>query len=118
VLGAEGHDAKNARRVDGVLTGRPISTSSPVSEAASTNMAAGRACRPTDEAMVTVRPAMMAPFVGGLSTGELLIERGRARCLSEGAEQESRMDGGPKALSAEPSGETVRGNHRFRTAAA
>src|SRR5664279_4409324 len=42
-----------------------IWTGSPVAVAAWTNSAAGRACRPTDEAMVTVRCDMTLLVVGG-----------------------------------------------------
>ena len=61
--------------------GRPISTSRPDSLACSTKRAAGRACRPTDEAMVTVRCAMAgAPWwCGGWSDGGGGVDLRRGR---------------------------------------
>ena len=58
VLGAEAMTPRMLVASTASSPGRPISMSRPLSPAACTKSEAGRACSPTDEAMVTVRWAM------------------------------------------------------------
>src|SRR5690606_3307139 len=77
-------------RMLAALTGAPsplaIVTVWPEFLAASENSFAGRACRPWEDAMVTVRVAMVFPFVGGAAGADpsegVLNERERPRAIA------------------------------------